>query len=306
MKQLNRYIRLFLGCTLLAGLGGTAAAQSFNQTQALLEPSGTQYFQNQFLANPAMAGIDTGLHVNIAYRKQWNEINGAPVTKYLTADYQVSNRVGIGFHLMSDEAGLIDRTRGAFTYAYRVPLGQQHAQLSLALSLALDLQHLDVNKLDADPNDPSIGKYNRRDNFFEGEFGAAYTNDHFTLQAALPNVRSLFTGDTKTVDGGSLYYTAAEYKFDVNTTISSITPKVAYRGVRGYAAIFDVGVNVRFFHDIGNIMLLYHTAGSVTAGVGFNILKTVTLQALYTSQTGGIKTYVDGTFEIGLALHLFK
>ncbi|HEY0274263.1 MAG TPA: PorP/SprF family type IX secretion system membrane protein, partial [Chitinophaga sp.] len=251
-------------------------------------------------------GIDTGLHVNVAYRRQWNGIEGAPVTKYLTADYKATDRVGIGFHLMSDNAGLIDRTRAALSYAYRLPLGQQGAQLSFGLSLALDLQHLDVTKLEADPDDPSIGMYNRRDNYFEGEFGMAYTHGRLTVQAALPNVRSLFTGDEKTVDGGSLYYTAVAYKFEWESAISSVAPKLAYRGVRGYDAIFDAGLNIGLLHGVGNVMALYHTSKSVTAGVGVNILKTVAFQALYTSQTGGIKTYVDGTFEVGLTMNLFK
>lgn len=282
-------------------------AQSLNKAEALLEPSSTMYFQNQYLGNAAMAGLDTGLHVNLAYRKQWAGIEGAPITQNLTADYRATDRVGVGFHLMTDQAGLIDRTKAGLTYAYHLPLNENGANLSFGLSLALDLQHLDVTKLNGDLDDPSISRYNRRDNYFEGEFGVAYTDGHLGAQLALPNVRSLFTGDDKTVDGGSLYYAALSYKFlPESGALNSLEPKIAYRGVRGYQPIFDAGVNFVFLNNVANIMALYHTSKSVTAGVGFNIKQSAMLHAFYTSQTGGMKSYVDGAFEIGLTINLFR
>jgi len=301
-------IRSLLLGTLLATLCGSASlAQSLNKAEALLEPSATQYFQNQYLANSAMAGLDTGLHVNVAYRKQWAGIVGAPVTQSFTADYRTTDRVGVGFHLMSDQAGLIDRTKAGLTYAYHLPLNENGTNLSFGLSLALDLQHLDVTKLNGDLDDPSISRYDRRDNYFEGEFGVAYTSEHLGAQLALPNVRSLFTGDDKTVDGGTLYYAALSYRFlPESGALNSLEPKIAYRGVRGYQPIFDAGVNFVFLNNVVNMMALYHTSKSVTAGVGFNIKQSVLVHAMYTSQTGGMKTYVDGAFEVGLTLNLFR
>ncbi|MGN6510872.1 MAG: type IX secretion system membrane protein PorP/SprF, partial [Chitinophaga sp.] len=104
---------------------------------------------------------------------------------------------------------------------------------------------------------------------------------------------------------GGIFFTAASYRFFSEGTISSIEPKLCYRGVKGYDDILDVGVNVGFLNNVANVMGMYHTTKSVTAGVGVNILKTVLLQVLYTTQTGGIKTYVDGSYEIGATVNLF-
>ncbi|PWV51412.1 PorP/SprF family type IX secretion system membrane protein [Chitinophaga sp. S165] len=301
------YIRSFIVSSLFLAAGiNKAGAQSLSNAQALLEPSGTQYFQNQYLANPAMAGFEKGLHLNAAYRHQWGGIEGSPTTKFFSADGAVGNRVGAGLHLFNDVAGLINRTRVALTYAYHLPLTNPDQQLHFGLSLAWNVQRIDYKNLDGDINDPSIGAFNRRDNYFEAEYGMAYTDTRLNIQASIPNVRSLFTGDNKGVDGGGIFFTAASYRFAVNESISSIEPKVCYRGVRGYDNILDMGVNVSILNDVANVMAMYHTSKSVTAGIGVNILKTVGIQAMYTSQTGGIKTYVDGTYEIGATVNLFN
>lgn len=293
---------LFLSVCLLFSMQNLA--QSLSNATALLEPSGTQYFQNQYLANPAMAGIDTGLNINAAYRHQWSGIDGAPVTKFLTADYAMGKRVGIGMHLFNDEAGLINRTRAALSYAYHLPLNENGRQLSFGLSVALNVQRIDTKNISGDANDPSIGAFNRRDNYFEAEYGMAYTDTHLTLQAAVPNIRSLVSGDNKAVDGGTIFFTAASYRFTADNT--SIEPKVCYRGVRGFDNIVDMGLNVAFLNNVANVMAMYHTSKSVTAGIGVNIMKTLGIQALYNTQTGGIKTYASGTYEIGATLHLFR
>ncbi|MBO9732724.1 MAG: PorP/SprF family type IX secretion system membrane protein [Chitinophaga sp.] len=302
-----RFYSKYISLLVLAMAGFLAGgAQSLSNTPALLEPSATQYFQNQYLANPAMAGIDSGLHLNAAYRRQMNGIDGAPISKFFTADGYIGARVGGGVHIFNDQAGLMNRTRVALSYAYHLPLGDRGQTLHLGLSLAMNFQRIDYKAVNGDGSDPSIGAFNRRDNYFEGEFGMAYTNTHWNIQGSLPNIRTLFTGDNKAVDGGTIYFTAISYKFLPEGAISSIIPKVCYRGVRGYDNIFDFGLHAGFLHEVANVMALYHTSGSFTGGLGVNILQTVTLQAMYTTQTNGMKTYVDGGYEIGLTVNLFR
>jgi type IX secretion system PorP/SprF family membrane protein len=296
---------LLISCLILAA-GSKAGAQSLSNAQALLEPSGTQYFQNQYLSNPAMAGIEKGLHLNAAYRHQWSGIDGAPVTKFFTADYAVGNRVGAGLNIFNDVAGLINRTRVAITYAYHLPLSDADHQLHFGLSLAWNVQRIDYKNVNGDVNDPSVSTFNRRDNYFEAEYGMAYTDTKLTLQASLPNVRSLFTGDNKAVDGGGIFFTAAAYKFAVDETITSVEPKLCYRGVKGYDNILDAGVNVAFLNNVASVMAMYHTSKSLTAGIGVNVIKSVAIQAMYTTQTGGVKTYVNGAYEVGVKVDLFQ
>lgn len=309
-RLLNRSaVKVLCSLLLCAGMGTwqTAHAQvTAGNTPALLEPSATQFFQNQYLGNPAMAGIDTGLHINAAYRHQWADVQGSPETKFLTADVYAGNRVGLGLNIFNDQAGLIERTRVGLSYAYHLPLHDPRKQLHFGLSLAFNTAYINRKNINGDASDPSVGRFNQRDNYFEGEYGMAYTDGHLTLQGALPNVISLFKKNpNSSVDGGSTYYTAVGYRFTTGNAVSSVEPKVAYRGVQGYDNILDMGANIGFLDDMFNITGLYHTTKSFTAGIGFRYKSIAGIHAFYTSQTGGIKSYVDGTFEVGINIHLF-
>ncbi|MFB6456207.1 PorP/SprF family type IX secretion system membrane protein [Chitinophaga sp. Hz27] len=282
-------------------------SQSLSKTAALLDPSATSFYQNQYLANPAMAGIDTGWHFNAAYRGQINGIDGAPKTKFFSADGYVGSRVGAGLNIFSDEAGLLTRTRVAGTYAYHLPLNDNGARLNFGLSLALNFQRLDYSKINGDPSDPAAAAFNRRDDYFEADFGMAYTNNHWTAQASLPNIRATFSGNSYPgVDGGTIFFSALSYKFDLDGAVSSVEPKACYRTIKGYDDIVDLGVNVGFLHNVANLTALYHTTGSFAFGAGVYILNTVRLNAFYNTQTTGLKNYTDGTYEVGLTVNLFK
>src|SRR3982751_6662482 len=47
-------------------------------------PHYTQYILNNYIINPAVAGIENYTDVKVSHRHQWVGIEGAPVTTYLT------------------------------------------------------------------------------------------------------------------------------------------------------------------------------------------------------------------------------
>ncbi|HEY0273353.1 MAG TPA: PorP/SprF family type IX secretion system membrane protein, partial [Chitinophaga sp.] len=223
------------------------------------------------------------------------------------ADMYAGRRVGLGLNIFNDQAGLIQRTRVGLSYAYHLPLHDPGKQLHFGLSLAFNTAYIDRKNINGDNSDPSVARFNQRDNYFEGEYGMAYTDRHLTVQASLPNVISLVKKDPNdAVNGGTLFYSAVGYRFLTGTAVSAVEPKVAYRDVKGYNNILDFGANVAFLNNAFNITGLYHTTKSFTAGVGFRYKSIVALQGFYTSQTGGIKSYVDGTFEVALTINLFN
>ncbi len=306
MKKI--FTSLYLKILLLFLLPLMAQAQHAGNSNVLDASMVSQYYFNQYLANPAMAGIDTGLNVHVSYRKQWVEMKDGPVTRVLTADYQVEKKMGVGLTVYNDMAGIINRTRVGVSYAYHVPLNEQkNEQLHLGMSLVMDNKYIQRSKVIGQQDDPSIDAFNRRDNYFEADFGMAYTNNRFTLQAALPNLVSTFRNNDDDGRNLAVGYVAASYKFGTNSEqISSWEPKIALRGVRGYKSIVDVGVNVQLAKNFANLFAMYHSSNSVTAGIGFHFKNTVEVQASYTSQTAGIKTNVDGNFGLSMKIRLFK
>lgn len=299
--------RIFTLLTIL--LPVLAEAQHFGNSSAQQDPMPAVYFQNQFLANPAMAGLDSGLNINVGYRKQWTDVPDGPVTTLFTGDYRVNPRMSAGLTVYSDRAGVLNHTRVGATYAYHLPLNEeQNEYLHLGLTLGVDNKRIQRNKIIGDQDDPSVDAYNRRDNYFETDFGMAYTNKQLTIQAALPNLASTFQNKQGVESRNTtMAYAAVSYKFGTHSEqVTSWEPKVAIRGVRGYKSIVDIGANVSLARNFANVFAIYHTSNSVTAGIGFHFKNTVEVQMSYTSQTAGVKTNVDGNFGVNVSIRLFK
>ncbi len=163
---------------------------SYGTLYAQAKPSYTQYVLNNYILNPAVTGIENYTDVKISNRNQWTNIEGAPVTTYISmhgaigksdmATSATSYRVpgenprgnaywreytapeahhGIGFQAVNDKAGYFNRWSVNATYAYHLPLGPK---LSLAggFSAGISSVNLDRSKIDfadLDPNDPAIG-----------------------------------------------------------------------------------------------------------------------------------------------------
>lgn len=283
-----------------------ASAQSWGNTNAQSDPFESQYFTNRYLANPAMAGMDSTLTLNAAYRKQFTDLPGAPVTEAFTADYNPGKRVGLGLIAYNDKAGLINRTRFALTYAYHLPVGEFGEQLHFGISAAFAHANLDTKGIIGDEPDPSVANFNGRKNAFEIDYGMAYTDTHITLQGALTNLigylRDVHNG---TVSDVSTFYAAAAYKFTFDGAVNSLEPMVSLRGVKQYNSIVDVGANLIMFHHIFNIYTMFHSSGNFSTGVGLNYKEVIYIQGAYLSKIEGLRQYTDGNYEIDMTLSLF-
>ncbi len=282
-------------------------AQGFDKSMPPQDPLITSYFQNRYLANPAMAGADSGLSISVGYRKQWKEVPDAPVTFALTGDYRLGKKMGIGLTVFNDQAGTLKQNRVALTYAYHLRLSEDdNESLHIGLTGAIDNRHIEKRK--NMPQDPYVEEFNKKGNEFQADFGIAYTNDKLTLQASLPNLTRTFKNSDEVEPRSTPgFFLAASYKLGTKCPqINSIEPLVAFRGVKGYKPVGDVGAKVNFYRNTVNMFAMYHTNKAVSAGVGFQFKSSIEVQASYTSQTAGPKTNVDGNFGLGIKIRLFK
>ena len=91
----------------------------------------SQYMINQFALNPAVAGTEDFIDLNLGIRQQWLGFEGAPLTYYASGhatlgkpvhQYHHSNEQhnwhGVGFQLVQDQTGPIARKSILFAYAY--------------------------------------------------------------------------------------------------------------------------------------------------------------------------------------------
>ncbi len=155
------------------------------------QPYYTQYMMNNFILNPALAGIENYWDCKVSYRNQWVGINGAPTTLYLTIntplgktgyDYETPTTVpdlqaknlgakqflmeytappahsGVGFTILNDKTGPLSRIAAYGSYAYHVPVGLR-TSLSFGVSLGVQEVTVDQGAVDfgqANPVDPAV------------------------------------------------------------------------------------------------------------------------------------------------------
>lgn len=300
MKALTRIIRTAALVLAACGIQQEASAQ--------LNPMSALYFQNQYLSNPAMAGAEGSLNVNLGYRKQWTSIPGSPAMQTLTGDYALNSKVGLGLNIYNDKAGLFKRTRTVASYAYHLPMNGENENLSFGLSLGFMSERLSEEDVHGDEGDAGVGNYNQRDTYIDGDFGAAYTSNKFTIQAALPNMKSLFKKDvvSNTVDR-STFFSAVSYKMQLSEGTNGIglEPKVAYRGVKGFDNILDAGANLSYANNRVSLFGMYHSSNSTTFGLGLNY-QSLGVSGMYSTATSALSGYANGNFEVNVQLKLGK
>lgn len=273
---------------------------------AQLNPMGAFYFQNQFLGNPAMAGMG-GLNLNLGIRKQWNTIPGSPATQTMTVDYALTDKAGLGFNVNNDQTGLFKRTRTVGTYAYHLPLNDKDDRLSFGLSLGILSERVSNEELSGDRDDLSVAGFNQRAAFLDGDFGLAYTTKGLNIQLALPNLKGIVKQDevVGAIDR-STFFSAISYK--IKTGISSgldIEPKAVYRGVNGFNDILDLGANLSYGGNKLNFFGMYHSTRSATFGMGMNY-QNFGFGGMYTTSTSALSGYTNGNFELSLRANLLN
>jgi type IX secretion system PorP/SprF family membrane protein len=99
------------------------------------DPMFTNYQFNSLIFNPAYAGSNEHLTLNVIHRQQWVGFEGAPSTQSLLAHTPLKNeRVGLGASIVKDKIGPSGSFDFATAYAYRFPVGSRK-RLKLSLGL---------------------------------------------------------------------------------------------------------------------------------------------------------------------------
>lgn len=275
--------------------------------KAQLNPLAAQYYTNQYLINPAFAGSGQGLKLNGAYRKLWDNVDGAPLVQSLTADYGFA-KLGIGLTVNNESEGLQRQTRVVGSYAYHLKLSEDNDQLHFGVSLGFMNQRLENANINGNPNDPMVGQYNDRKTYLDGDFGIAYTSDKLSLEAAVPNLKSVLKKDVIKLADVATFYTAVSYKIGISEGPEGmgLEPKVAYRGVKGFDNIWDAGAQMTIASRQVLLFAMYHSTGSTTFGLGMDYKKKYLISGAYTTQTSALSSYTNGSFELNLRVNLTR
>jgi type IX secretion system PorP/SprF family membrane protein len=101
----------------------------------------TNYQFNSLSFNPAYAGSNEHLTLNVIHRQQWLSMKGAPSTQTIVAHTPLQKeRAGIGLSLVNDKIGPSRNVQTALSYAYRIPVGKKK-NMKLSFGIQASMQH---------------------------------------------------------------------------------------------------------------------------------------------------------------------
>lgn len=118
----------------------------------------SQYMMNNYILNPAIAGTENFIPINLNIRNQWVNIKGAPVTQSLSSHAYLGKNIGIGGVVFNDVTGPTRRTGASVSVAYHVRLNKAYTRkLSFGLAGVFFQHYINKDQLTTDqPEDMSI------------------------------------------------------------------------------------------------------------------------------------------------------
>lgn len=306
------------------------------QASAQQRPYYTQYIMNNYIINPAVAGIENYWDVKASHRLQWVGLQDAPVTTYLSvhgplkkSDYDRESATsfhasgsnprgqaywrdyvspephhGIGFTILNDKTGPLNRFAAYGTYSYHLSLSPR-TSLAAGISGGITNMSLDAGKLNfgtttVDPAVAGSGVINR----IKPDISAGlwlYSANYFlgiSAQQIIPQ-QVAFSDNTVHLQDGKLIphlFLSAGYRIPLTENISFL-PSTLIRYVNPLPVGFDV--NAKFqYQDLLWAGGSYRYQDGFAAMVGINISNTINIGYSYDMQTSNLNMVSKGTHEI--------
>lgn len=151
----------------------------------------SQYMFNTLIINPAYAGSRDVLSATALHRRQWVNVDGAPITTTFSADAPLKNeKVGLGLTLINDRIGVSNNTGVFANYAYRIRLTNA-GTLAFGLSAGISQFKANLSEVKASSensiSDPAFSENQVRllPNFGAGLY---YSTDKYYVGLSVPHL----------------------------------------------------------------------------------------------------------------------
>lgn len=267
--------------------------------KAQVTPMKSQFFQNPYLVDPAMAGYSGKTSVFMNYSSQLNRINGGPVLMSLSASTPLGDKASVGLNIINDKAGLLSKTQAMVGFSYKVPFTEEQS-LRFGVSLAWAQEKVDYSQASSSGSiDPELGKNNNQESYLDGNFGVAYIYSRFEAQFSYLNLNQKRIGEFSTVDY-STFYSSISYRFQIDNEFS-VKPLIAYRGLKNVKNQYDIAAEWRAKDLI--FYTMYHSNKTFTGGVGIDFKKKIHISGLYNTEPSALRGFSGGIFDAVLGIN---
>ncbi|AKD03531.1 type IX secretion system membrane protein PorP/SprF [Pontibacter korlensis] len=301
------------------------------------KPQYSQYTINNYLLNPAIAGIEDYADMKIGSRSQMSGIEGEPTTYYLSAHAPIgytskggrsgsgkstpsfgnnnrSGRIsqrfrphhGIGVLAVHDRLGAFYRTEASFAYAYHLALSRE-VKLSGGVSAGLIQQRLRSNELSfANPVDGANADWNMvKPNLSAGLW--LYGSDFYIGTSATQLLGNSINFDNSVEDRNLLYehyFLTGAYKFDITEEVS-LVPSIMLMWLQPLPGSIDF--NLRAVYDdrlwIGGS---YRQNGNYAVLAGVTINHVFDLGYAYDRGIPAFNGMGNGNHEVVIGMRVFN
>ena len=114
----------------------------FVKSYSQQDPQYAHNMYNHLATNPAYAGMNAGICVNLVSRKQWVGFEGAPSTTYAGVNMGISKiHGGLGLIIVDDRLGFIKNFQAKLAYSYHKNIGI--GKLGIGVGLGMMNKDLD-------------------------------------------------------------------------------------------------------------------------------------------------------------------
>ena len=231
-------------------------------------PMYSQYMNNRFLLNPAVAGSENCIPIRLTVRQQWVGIQNAPSTQALSAHAKIANqKIGVGGYVFSDRFGIDSKTGFQASFSYILPIRLFESELALGLSF-MGFQYA-FNSSDAkitDLNDPTVSGTIESAFVPDANFGVYWHNNDFFVGLSanqLVEYKVQFSGLDATENTLQRhFFLMGGYKFELSKSVE-LEPSVMLKYVT--SAPLNTDINVKAIYNKN-----YWFGVSYRSGVPFN------------------------------------
>jgi len=240
-------------------------------------PQLTQYEQNNYAINPAIAGMYDYYQVKTSVRNMWGDLG--PKTTILSIYGKKGNNMGIGGLVYSDEEGATSRIGGAVSYTHHFALTED-IKIALALSGGFLQYKLVKDQLTVqEQNDPLFNGGDVTRSIPDATFGINTYGKNWYIGLAIPQLLSNnldildhnILANLNEESEGKLnrhYYILGSYKHVLNP-FWSVEPSLLLKSATTNTQ-FDIGVkgtwNDKLWFGTG-----YRTNGQMSVLAGYSI-----------------------------------
>lgn len=273
-------------------------------------PHFSQYYLNDFMINPAVAGSRGYFEGISVHRYQWEGITDAPRTYTLSVNGPTKNRkMGLGGYIFTDNVGPTRRTGFNLSYAYHLKINEK-LKLSLGLNAGVMQFMIDASKITLrDQNDAIITNGVQSELVPDVGFGLYLYHKKFFFGVSIPqllnyNVEFFEEGENPTGTLPAHFFTTAGYKFHVSEDFT-VEPIVFVKYVNPAPVQVEGTLKLTYKNKVW-LAGSYRDLDAIAVSVGFFVSNSFTIGYAYDITTTNLKNYSNGTHEVLIGARFYN